>query len=227
MPFFGMKAIMPDESNQQREPLQGQNLGDESAEDESRGDEALDGPVDRSREQLANGLIGGVSGGLMGLIVGGFIGSRLGPGLLSIAITMILTIALGIVVAMVNVQSKLPAQPVAPRAVWGVLLTGVALLIVLAVYLLEAAYAAVLRSDGQSVKLPLAIWPACRTALMASLVALVSGFAAALAGWSQVSENKGKYTGNKWLALSILASGAWLVLAFACYVAGYGFSLVL
>lgn len=214
---------MPDDAPLHDKPSPGEILPDETLPDEDLG-----GPVpDRSLEQLANGLIGGVSGGLLGLIAAGFTGSRLGPGAASMALTAIFTVGFGVLVAVVNVRSKPPEQPVAPRAVWGVLLTGAAVLIVIAVFLLETAYVVAASSSGQTVQPPLAIWPVCRAVLTASLLSLVCGFAAALAGWSQLSQNRSKYTGNKWVALSIMASGAWAVLTFACYVAGHGFSLVL
>jgi hypothetical protein len=182
--------------------------------------------ADRTKEQIANGLIGAVSGGLLGLMVAGFLGSRFEPGLPSVAMTGIFMLGLGALVAMANLRGKQSVQPVAPRAVWGVLLTGSAVVIVLADYLFEAAYSAA-SGGAATVKPPLSIWPICRLLLQISLATLVCGIVAAFAGLSEISESRNRYTGKKWVALSVLASGAWMVLAFACYVAGHGFSLVL
>ena len=214
---------MPDDAPLPDQPSPGGMLPDETLQDE----DPFDPVPDRGLEQLASGLIGGVSGGLLGLILAGFAGSKLGPGPASMTLTVILTIGVGVLVAVVNVRSKPPALPVAPRAVWGVLFTGAAVVIVIAVFLLETTYVVAASSSGQTVKPPLAIWPVCRAVLTASLLSLVCGFVAALAGWSQLSQNREKYTGSKWVALSIMASGAWMVLTLACYIAGHGFSLVL
>jgi hypothetical protein len=180
----------------------------------------------RAVEWTANLLLGAGSGGLMGLLIAGVIGIRHGPDGAPLAVTLLLTAGLAAIMAFLSVRQEPPARPVAPRVAWGVLLTGAALVIALAVYLFQGAYIQSVRGSGGRAEPPLPIWPVSRAALGASLVSLLAGLAAALLGWAELAANRERYGGGKWVALSVLAAGAWLALALACYVIGYGFTFI-
>lgn len=170
-------------------------------------------------------MLGAASGGVLGLLAAGALGmiykTDQGP---PVALTGGLSIFLAAVMGMLAARQKPQQPPPAPRAVWGVMLTSGALLMTLTVFLFQTAYVQRLHAAGEQVVLPLAIWPVSRAALQLSLVCVLLGVLAALAGWAEIVTKRGQY-GGKWIAISVLAGGAWAGLALICYFMGRGFTM--
>ena len=178
-------------------------------------------------ERAANALLGAASGGILGLLISGLVGMILRTEQGSpMALTAGVTVLLAVLMAAGNARQKQVLPPVVPRAVWGVLLTSVALLITLAVFLFQSAYIQSVTSAGARVQLPLPIWPVSRIALLVSLCSILLGLVSAVAGWAELAAKLGEYTGGKWVAMSVLVAGAWAGLALICYVMGYGFTFL-
>lgn len=187
--------------------------------------DAPDGPALGGRlETVARGLMGAGSGGVLGLLVAGLLGAgnQSGQGI-SVAWMAALMLCFAAGVALLNLLQKKAAIPAAPRVLWGAVLTSVALLITLAVFLFQSLHIEAIIAKGGRVELPLSIWPVSRLALWVSLIAVVLGVVAAFLGWAEVSREEGRYSGRKWVATAMLAAAAWAGLALACYTVGYGF----
>jgi hypothetical protein len=178
-------------------------------------------------ERAAVALLGAASGGVLGLLAAGFVARLRHSGQdMSIAVTAGLSILLAAGMAAVNLRQKPSAVPVAPRIAWGTLLSAAALLLTLAVFLFQGAYVQGITSGGGQIHLPLAIWPISRAVLLASLALVLVGVMAGLAGLGQLSAQRGRYSGGKWIAMSLLLGAAWVGLGFACYIMACGITFL-
>ena len=180
----------------------------------------------RVMERVAAALLGAASGAVLGLLVAGLLGMVRQGGSAPIALTVGLTIFLAVGMAAVNLHQKQPEQPVSERAVWGVALTAVALLIALAVLLLQSAYIQGATSAGRPVQHPLEVWPVSRAALWASLILVLLGIVSSLWSLVELAARRGASGSGKWVAMAVLAGGASAGLALICYIMGYGFTFV-
>ncbi|HYM12523.1 MAG TPA: hypothetical protein VEU62_17430 [Bryobacterales bacterium] len=190
--------------------------------------EALNaGVAGRGVERTAVALLGAASGGVLGLLAAGFLARLRHSGQdMSIAVTAGLSVLLAAGMAAVNLRQKPAPLPVAPRIAWGTLLAAAALLLTLAVFLFQGAYVQGVASSGGQIHLPLPIWPISRAALLASLALVLAGVLAGLAGLGQLSAQRGRYSGGKWVAMSVLLGAAWAGLGLACYIMACGITFL-
>ncbi|MBI3694149.1 MAG: hypothetical protein HY238_04835 [Acidobacteria bacterium] len=180
----------------------------------------------RGMERVGAALLGAASGGVLGVLVAGLLGMVRGGGSPPIALTAGLAVFLAVGMAAMNLHQKQPEQPVSPRAVWCVALTAVALLITLGVFLLQSAYVQGATKAGRPVHYPLEVWPISRVALWTSLAAVLLGVVSSLWSLLELAARRGAPGSGKWVAMAVLAGGAWVGLALICYIMGYGFTFV-
>jgi hypothetical protein len=171
-------------------------------------------------ERVARTSMGAASGGVLGLLASGLLGMGRQGGNTPVLWTVLLTVVFAAAMAWLNQRVSRPAEPAPPRAVLGVIFTSGALLLTLAVFLTQSVHIELLMGSGAKVDLPLSIWPVSRAALLVSVFATVVGVLVALIGW--IESARGKSKAGNWVAMSLLAAGAWGGLAMAVYATGHG-----
>ena len=174
-------------------------------------------------DQAARALIGAASGGVLGVLLAGIagLGRRFtGPGAMAAMVATV--VACAAAMAVVNLRSTKGDAPPGPRSAWGVTLSATALLLTLVLFMAQSLYIQILTGEGQAVEAPLAIWPVSRVALMAAALLVAAGLLAALLGWIQGIRSPGVSRAGRWMAMAVLAAGAWAGVALMVVASGRG-----
>ncbi len=167
-------------------------------------------------ERVARLLLGAASGGALGLLVAGAAGIR-HPWMEAVMG------ALAAAIGFLNQRFQPGPLPPPPRAVLGGAVAAVSLLVNLGVFVVEAAQVQELDRRGQSIQLPLAIWPVTSKFLWLALVLGAVGIVLGVMGWWQLMRNRDKYVPARWVMLSLLTAFSSLGLGLAGYFIGRGF----
>ncbi len=174
-------------------------------------------------ERAARAMIGAASGGVLGLIVAGLLGlGRRITGTGAMLGTVGVVVVCAAAMAVLNLRGRRDMEPAPPRGAFGVILSAAGLLLTLVVFLAQSTYIQMLAARGEKTELPLPIWPMSRLALIVSLIAAIVGVIAAFMGWIQGMRTPGIQRPGRWVAMALLAAGAWLGIALAVYATGRG-----
>ena len=175
-------------------------------------------------ERLARTLLGAASGGVLGLVVAGLLGAAFAGGNVPFWVVVALVVLAAAGMAVLNGRQRDAGRPGPPRAIWAAALSAGSLLLMEAVYLLQAGSIDWLTRRGDPVTLPLPIWPVSSLGLWGAAFLAGVSFLLALLGWADGARERGKYTVGRWVAHAILTGGATLGLGLACYLMGNGMS---
>ena len=163
-------------------------------------------------ERIARILMAAASGAVLSLIVA----AVLPVGAWGLVACMV---GLAVVLAAAQARSRSTEKPASPRAAQGAALTGVALLLALAVLMGQALYVQI---SGRA-ETPLPIWPLTSKVLWLALGLAVAGFVLGAIGWDQQRQHREEFGGGRLALMAILGALATAALALICYLSGYGF----